>query len=184
MWVLMVLLFELFCVYVIYKFGWLFVIDFCCYIEKIFLFKLQKIRSGVKFKVFKVLYMKGIIKLFKVSRDFFFGVIKIVCRFRNYSQVILNTVLVRRYYIVLFLFFLVSEYFFLFYIIDCIAEIKKELVQCMGFFQDGVVEKCVDYFQRFRRFIYVTFKFYFFFIQGYKFIYEEKYMEVQSLVNR
>ncbi|XP_069476735.1 dynein axonemal heavy chain 5-like [Ambystoma mexicanum] len=78
----------------------------------------------------------------------------------------------------------VAQHFLANYNIECTGEVKQSVVSTMGTFQDIVAEKCVEYFERFRRQTYVTPKSYLSFIGGYKSIYEEKFDNVGNLSNR
>ena len=78
----------------------------------------------------------------------------------------------------------VAQHFLSSYDIVCTPEVKQEVVQAMGVFQDFVAESCVEYFERFRRTTHVTPKSYLAFIGGYKKMYEEKKTVVQNLADR
>ncbi|XP_043921456.1 dynein axonemal heavy chain 5-like [Protopterus annectens] len=78
----------------------------------------------------------------------------------------------------------VAQHFLVSYQIECSDTVKQSVVNTMGLFQDIVAEKCVEYFERFRRQTYVTPKSYLSFIGGYKIIYEEKFAFVGNLSNR
>ncbi|XP_029442962.1 dynein heavy chain 5, axonemal-like [Rhinatrema bivittatum] len=78
----------------------------------------------------------------------------------------------------------VAQHFLASYRVECTEEVKQSVVNTMGTFQDIVAEKCVEYFERYRRQTYVTPKSYLSFIGGYKTIYEEKFAKVGNLSNR
>ncbi|MBN3299228.1 DYH5 protein, partial [Amia calva] len=78
----------------------------------------------------------------------------------------------------------VAQHFLASYKIECSEEVKHSVVGTMGTFQDLVAEKCVEYFERFRRQTYVTPKSYLSFIEGYKIIYSEKIAHVGMLAER
>ncbi|NXY40888.1 DYH5 protein, partial [Ceuthmochares aereus] len=78
----------------------------------------------------------------------------------------------------------VAQHFLVSYHIECTDEVKQSVVNTMGTFQDIVAEKCVEYFERYRRRTFVTPKSYLSFIGGYKAIYKEKFVNVRSLSER
>uniref|UniRef100_H2XPC8 AAA+ ATPase domain-containing protein n=1 Tax=Ciona intestinalis TaxID=7719 RepID=H2XPC8_CIOIN len=78
----------------------------------------------------------------------------------------------------------VAQHFLSSYEIKCLPETKAKMVQVMGSVQDLVSEKCVEYFERFRRLCHVTPKSYLSFITGYKTIYSLKLSEIGLLSQR
>lgn len=78
----------------------------------------------------------------------------------------------------------VAQHFLASYNIVCIPEIKQQVVQAMGEFQDYVAENCVSYFDRFRRSVHVTPKSYLSFITSYKSVYTEKKKYIGELAER
>jgi len=78
----------------------------------------------------------------------------------------------------------VADHFLSSFGIDCIDEIKQELVQCIGSVHDGVAEYCSQYFQKYRRSTHVTPKSYLSFLNGYKEIYSKKFHEIESMAKR
>ena len=78
----------------------------------------------------------------------------------------------------------VAQHFLSAFDIVCEAEVKQQVVQAMGQFQDFVAETCVNYFDRFRRSVHVTPKSYLSFISSYKGVYGEKRAHIGELANR
>ncbi|XP_027742699.1 dynein heavy chain 5, axonemal-like isoform X3 [Empidonax traillii] len=78
----------------------------------------------------------------------------------------------------------VAQHFLASYHIECTEEVKRSVVNTMGTIQDIVAEKCVEYFERYRRRTFVTPKSYLSFIGGYKAIYKEKFASVGCLSER
>lgn len=78
----------------------------------------------------------------------------------------------------------VAQHFLVSYHIECTDEVKQSVVNSMGTFQDIVAEKCVEYFERYRRRTFVTPKSYLSFIEGYKAVYKENFASVGSLSER
>ncbi|OWK63012.1 Dynein heavy chain 5, axonemal [Lonchura striata] len=78
----------------------------------------------------------------------------------------------------------VAQHFLASYHIECTDEVKQSVVNTMGTIQDIVAEKCVEYFERYRRRTFVTPKSYLSFIGGYKTIYKEKIASLGSLSER
>ena len=77
----------------------------------------------------------------------------------------------------------VAQHFLSSYDIVCSPEVKQQVVQAMGEFQDYVAENCVGYFDRFHRSVHVTPKSYLFFIASYKSVYTDKKSQIGKLAD-
>ena len=78
----------------------------------------------------------------------------------------------------------VARHFLSNYDIKCQNAVKEQLIETMGTIQDGVSEKCSDYFNRYRRSTHVTPMSYLSFLNGYKTIYSSKVAELGELADR
>ena len=66
----------------------------------------------------------------------------------------------------------------------CPDEVKQSLVPHMGQVHQFVTSACTEYFEKYRRRVYVTPKSYLSFIAGYKDLYNKKLQEVQGLADK
>uniref|UniRef100_H2ZRC3 AAA+ ATPase domain-containing protein n=1 Tax=Ciona savignyi TaxID=51511 RepID=H2ZRC3_CIOSA len=78
----------------------------------------------------------------------------------------------------------VAQYFLEVFPMECDKNTKGSIVQVMGTAQDIVAEKCVEYFERYRRACHVTPKSYLSFLAGYKTIYKSKLDDISVLSSR
>ena len=74
----------------------------------------------------------------------------------------------------------VSQKFLNSFNIECSKETKSQLEKHMGKVHDLVTEVCGDYFQRMRRYVYVTPKSYLSFIDQYKQVYKNKFDNIDK----
>ncbi|XP_076166225.1 dynein heavy chain 8, axonemal kl-3 [Ptiloglossa arizonensis] len=66
----------------------------------------------------------------------------------------------------------------------CTPEVKQQLIEVMGDMQDDVNDTCTDYFDRFRRQVYVTPKSFLTFLSGYKELYKQRINSINILAFR
>eukprot|EP00708_Paratrimastix_pyriformis_P001956 GAFH01000693.1.p1 GENE.GAFH01000693.1~~GAFH01000693.1.p1 ORF type:complete len:4356 (-),score=2006.36 GAFH01000693.1:5-11701(-) len=78
----------------------------------------------------------------------------------------------------------VAEHFLSDFKITCTPEVKRALVQHMAYVHDIVGQTCSDYFQRLRRYAYVTPKSYLSFIRSYMSMYTAKRDELLAMRER
>ena len=78
----------------------------------------------------------------------------------------------------------VAQHFLSSFDVACTPEVKHEVVQAMGVFQDFVAETCISYFERFRRTTHITPKSYLSFITGYKTVYTDNKLKIGQLAER
>lgn len=78
----------------------------------------------------------------------------------------------------------VAQHFLASYDMTCTTEVKQQVVEAMGEFQDYVADNCASYFGRYRRSVHVTPKSYLFFIASYKKVYADKRTQIGELATR
>ncbi|KAG5316447.1 DYH8 protein, partial [Acromyrmex insinuator] len=78
----------------------------------------------------------------------------------------------------------VSDHFLITYEVICSPEVKQELIQVMGDIQDHVNDTCVEYFDRFRRQVYVTPRSYLTFLDSYKMFYKQRLDNINMIASR
>ncbi|KAL6445584.1 hypothetical protein ACFW04_000844 [Cataglyphis niger] len=78
----------------------------------------------------------------------------------------------------------VGEYFLDKYKVICSPEVKQQLMQVVGDIQDDVSDTCADYFDRFRRQVYVTPKSFLTFLDSYKMLYKQRLDNINMLTSR
>ncbi|CAG0887043.1 unnamed protein product [Darwinula stevensoni] len=78
----------------------------------------------------------------------------------------------------------VADHYLLNFDVVCTDEVKVQLVEAMGTYQDIVSTHCAEYFQRYRRAAHVTPKSYLSFINSYKSIYSDEKAKIGDLAER
>ncbi|XP_029675665.1 LOW QUALITY PROTEIN: dynein heavy chain 8, axonemal-like [Formica exsecta] len=78
----------------------------------------------------------------------------------------------------------VGEHFLDKYKVICSPEVKQQLMQVVGDVQDDVSDTCTEYFDRFRRQVYVTPKSFLTFLDSYKTLYKQRLDNINTLTSR
>ncbi|XP_048268511.1 dynein axonemal heavy chain 8 [Bombus terrestris] len=78
----------------------------------------------------------------------------------------------------------VSDHFLKKYKVMCSAEVKQQLIEVMGDIHHDVNDVCMQYFDRFRREVYVTPKSFLTFLSGYKVLYKQRLDNINILSYR
>ncbi|XP_018316536.1 dynein heavy chain 8, axonemal [Mycetomoellerius zeteki] len=78
----------------------------------------------------------------------------------------------------------VGEHFLATYKVVCSPEVKQQLTQVVGDIQDNVNDTCAEYFDRFRRQVYVTPRSFLTFLDSYKMFYKQHLDNINMLASR
>ncbi|XP_043247781.1 dynein axonemal heavy chain 8 [Colletes gigas] len=78
----------------------------------------------------------------------------------------------------------VGEHFLKKFKVICTPEVKLQLIEVMGDVQDDVNDICTEYYDRFRRQVYVTPKSFLTFLEGYKALYKQRLDNINTLAFR